>query len=93
MEYQDKYIYRCPYCLKEYTSFEDCQICIYNCADTDTPIEEKITLYVCGYCGEEFRSEKLCEECEKEHETNQDEFYSRIKLKEAGEHPSQNKLF
>lgn len=92
MEYKTKTIYRCPYCLKEYDNFEDCQICVYNCAEFDSVIEEKITFYVCGYCNKEFKEEEECLNCEKQHEEDNDEFYSQRKLNEAREHPEQKKL-
>jgi len=93
METKTKMIFRCPYCFKEYDNFEECQMCIYNCAGVEGVIEEKMIFYICKYCSEEYKEQNLCEECEGQHEEDRDEFYSKTKLREAGEHPNQHKLF
>lgn len=92
VEYEEKQIWNCPYCDKEYEDEDDALECANECADIDYPTEDTKTIYICEYCEKRFEDEEEAEGCEENHIENQDEFYSKISLKKAQEHPNQLKL-
>lgn len=88
----EKDIWACPYCNKEYDRYEDALECVQECANIDYPKESKNSIFACDYCKKQYSDEGEAEECEEDHAENQDEFFSKVKLKQAGEHPSQRRL-
>jgi len=92
VEYEQKSCWTCPYCNKEYDNEDDAYDCARDCADIDYPSEEKKTICICQFCKKKFDKEEDAEKCEEEHKENDDEFYSKVKLQEASEHPSQKRL-
>ena len=92
VEYKEKTIWKCPYCKKEYDNERDAEDCATECADVDSPEEDTKTIYVCQYCKKEYDKEEDAEKCEKNHAEDQDDFYSKERLKQASENPAQKKL-
>jgi len=92
VEYIEKQIWNCPYCSKEYEDYEKALECSQECADIDYPKEDTKTIFVCEYCKKTFSDDQEVDECEENHRENRDEFYSKIELKKASEHPEQKRL-
>ena len=90
--YKTKSIWKCPYCEKDYDNENDAYECARECADIDSPEEDEKSIYGCEYCGKKFNDEDDAESHEKLHKENKDDAYTKVKLKEAGEHPNQSKI-
>lgn len=90
--YNEVKFWKCPYCDKEYFKYEEALECAEECADINYPKEDSKTLVCCSFCKQEYEDEEEAEGCEEHHAETQDKYYSQIKLKEAGEHPTQEKL-
>jgi len=92
VDYIEKSFWKCPYCEKEYDTWEDALECAEECADIDYPKEDKKTFAVCEFCKKEYEDDEEAEGCEEHHAEEQDDFFTKFQLKKAGEHPQQEKL-
>ena len=92
MEEKITRIYKCPYCRNKYNDYDDAWDCAKECADIDTPEEDDEVSFICEYCRKNFNDEDEADRCEDYHIENKDKDYLQIKLKEASEHPAQEKL-
>ena len=92
VEYEETPIWNCPYCNKEYESLDDAMECATECADIEYSSEDSKTIFICGYCKKKFEDEEEAEGCEENHKERRDEFYSKVELKKASEHPAQKRL-
>lgn len=92
VEYKSQEVWRCPYCEKVYEKWEDAVECATECADIDYPEADTKEIYICEFCNKEYEDDTDAEDCEKKHKELRDEFLGRKRMKEAGNHPNQNKL-
>jgi hypothetical protein len=88
-----KQIFICPYCNKKYYNLDDCDECIEEHVDKEYAITDEKFIYKCDFCDTEHDNEYDAEECESEHIENNDSYYTKYKLKQAGKHPNQSVLF
>lgn len=90
--YTEVRFWKCEYCDKEYLKYEDALECAEECADIQYPKEDEKILIGCDFCKQEYEDEDEAEGCEEHYAETQDKYFSQAKLKEASEHPEQNKL-
>ena len=95
VEYKEQELYKCPYCGREYGDYGTAYECAVECADVDSPEQDTKCVYICQGCNKEYEDEDEAKGCEEHHAENDDKYnynLNRIKLKIAGESPSQMKL-
>ena len=93
VEYKQVTIWKCPYCHREYDSYEDALDCAEECVNMEYPTDDDKTLAICECCHKEFEDIDDAESCEEGHKRNNDRYYSDFRLKKASEHIEQLKLF
>lgn len=97
-----RHVFICPYCEKEYETYDQAEDCALDCADIEYPDMDgkDVWEYKCSLCGKVYDDEFDAEECEREDMEDNPELAekmesirSRERLKLAAEHPGQRHLF
>lgn len=90
--------FKCPYCSRQYESFDDAESCARECVDVQSPIQ--CNLFACEICKKVFKKDTDASACELHHEDCDDLFYQQYLLKKnfellakAANAPGQAKLF
>ena len=99
MKEETETIWLCPYCDKEYESYDLALDCAKDCVDIEEPEEKDVTTYICELCNSKSLDEEEIEQCEKRHKDRNDVIYQKHLEKQQddyllkiGNHPSQTKL-
>jgi len=94
--------YRCPYCNRDYCSYEEADECAKDCVFLEYEKPYEVTAkasYICKYCNKQHKTMYDAEYCENKHIEYDDFFYEEFvrnekmqRLKNAANHPDQVKL-